>query len=353
MMRVVVTGAAGSIGRRVVDRISGRDDMTVLAVDRAPLPGAFPGVTAKVLDLADADLASVFAGADAVVHLAATMGAGSTQPAEADLELAVTRRILDAMAGTDARHLVIMSSAMVYGAWPANPVPLTEEAAVRPNPDFAWAQQRARIERLAQEWRAHHNGAALSILRPTAVVTDASLGQLAQTLRAARTGVAAEGDPPVQYLHGDDLADAVVVCLTGRYDGVVNVAPDGWIPPDRLAALEGPTARVRVPVWAARLVSNLRWRFGLAPTPPGVVPYTTSSWVVSNDRLRALGWRAGYSNEEAWVVSHDPNPLERIPAGRRQQIALVVAVVAIVGMAVGAGFVVVRMRRRRGPLIRG
>jgi LPS O-antigen subunit length determinant protein (WzzB/FepE family) len=47
-------------------------------------------------------------------------------------------------------------------------------------------------------------------------------------------------------------------------------------------------------------------------------------------------------------VSHDPNPLERIPAGRRQQIALVVAVVAIVGVAVGTGFVVVRMRRRRG-----
>lgn len=348
MMRVVVTGAAGSIGRRVVARLADRDDMTVLAVDRVPLSGAHPNVATKVLDLASADLTSVFAAADAVVHLASTMAVGSTQPVEADLELAVTRRIFDAMAGADARHLLIMSSAMVYGAWPGNPVPLTEEAAVRPNPDFAWAQQRAKIERLAEEWRAHHDGAALSILRPAAVVTD-HLGQLALTLRSARIGVAADGDPPVQYLHGDDLAQAVVVCLTSRYDGVVNVAPDGWIPPDRLAALEGPTARVRVPAWAARLVSNMRWRFGLAPTPPGVVPYTTSSWVVSNDRLHALGWRPGYTNEEAWVVSHEPNPLERIPAGRRQEIALVVAVVAVLGLAGAALVIVVRMRRRRSP----
>ena len=322
------------------------DDLTVLAVDKVSQVDVDLRVDTKQLDLAEADLVSLFAGADSVVHLASAMTAGSGQVAEAELELAVTRRILDAMAVVDIGHLLIMSSAMVYGAWTGNPVPLTEAAAVRPNPDFAWARQRARIERLAEEWQAHRDGAAVSVLRPTAVVTDDHLGQLARTLHAARVGVAAEGDPPVQYLHADDLANAAVVCVAGRFDGVVNVAPDGWIPPDRLADLEGPTPRVRVPAWVARMVAALRWRFGLAPTPPGVVPYTTSSWVVSNGRLRALGWNAEYSNEEAWVVSHEPSPLERIPAARRQELALAVAVVSVAAVVLGVVVIVVRMRRR-------
>lgn len=344
LMRVVVTGAAGSIGRRVVDRLAGHDDISVLAVDRAPQTAVHPRVDYKQIDLGDDDLVSVFAGADAVVHLATVTSAASANPAEAELELAITRRVLDGMALAGVGHLLVMSSAMVYGAWEGNPVPLTEAAPVRPNPDFAWARQRARIEQLAQEWRGPRDGASLSILRPSAVVTDDELGQLAGTLHAARVGVAAEGDPPVQYLHVDDLAEAVVTCVTARYDGVVNVAPDGWISPDALADLEGPTPRLRVPTWAARIVSALRWRSGLAPTPPGVVPYTTSSWVVSNDRLRGLGWRAGYTNEEAWVVSHEPNPLERIPARRRQEIALAVAAAALLGVVVAVVIVVRRMR---------
>ena len=345
-MRVVVTGAAGALGRRVVRLLAEQDGTEVLALDKVSLEGIDPAVETKVVDLVDADLDAVFAGADTIVHLASATSAGSAQPAEAELEMAITRRVLDAVAAVEAGHLVIMSSAMVYGAWTGNPVPLTEAAAVRPNPDFAWAQQRARIERLAEEWRAPREQAALTILRPTAVVTAGQLGQLARTLHSSRVGVAAEGDPPVQYLHADDLAAAVAACVTKRYDGVVNVAPDGWIPPDKLAELEGPTPRLRVPAWVARLFSAFRWRAGLAPTPPGVVPYTTSSWVVSNDRLKSLGWRAEHTNEEAWVVSHEPNPLERIPASRRQELALVAAVVAIAAVIATVVVVIVRLRRR-------
>ena len=39
----------------------------------------------------------------------------------------------------DARHFVIVSSALVYGAWANNPVPLTEDAVLRPDVEFAFA----------------------------------------------------------------------------------------------------------------------------------------------------------------------------------------------------------------------
>ncbi len=344
-MRVIVTGAAGAVGRRVVHRLVRSDaELEVLALDKVSLP-ITPGADAKMVDLATGDLAGVFSGATSVVHLATVVTPGEHDPSADALELAILQRVLDAASDAGVGHVVVLSTAMVYGAWVGNPVPLTEDANVRPNPDFGWAQLRATIEQRTQEWAQGRPGVAVSVLRPTAVVTDDDLGQLARVLHTARIGVAADGDPPVQYLHVDDLASAISTVVTQRFDGVANVAPDGWIPPDALHDLEGPRPRVRVPSWAARALAAIRWRAGLSPIPPGIVPYTSHSWVVANDRIRTLGWEADHSNEEAWVVSHDPGPFDRIPARRQQELALAAAVVVLVAGALGVVFLIRRIRR--------
>ncbi|MEO0495069.1 MAG: NAD-dependent epimerase/dehydratase family protein [Actinomycetota bacterium] len=342
---VVVTGAAGAVGSGVVRRlIHDHRGIDVRAVDKAAV-GARPGLDVKRVDLAVDDLSAVFAGATSIVHLATAVTPDIDDPSADELELAIVARVLDAAAELGVEHVCVLSTAMVYGAWVENPVPLTEEAEVRPNPDFPWATVRASVERAVLEWGTGRD-AAVSVLRPAAVVTDDTLGRLARVLHTARLGIAADGDPPVQYLHVDDLAAAIVVAVRARFDGVANVAPDGWIPPDALADLEGPQPRVRVPAWAARLAAAARQRAGLAPIPPGIVPYTSHSWVVANDRIRDLGWEADYSNEEAWVVSHDPSPLEQLPARRRQELALAVAAALAVGLVVGAVVAVRRLRRR-------
>ena len=347
MTRVVVTGAHGSVGRRVVARLAEQHPtVSVVAIDKHAPPAPYASVTTKQVDLADADLGALFSGADAVVHLASVVAAGTLKEAEVELETALLHRVLDALSTAVVPHLVVMSSAMVYGAWKDNPVPLTEDAPARPNPDFEWALHRHRLEKLAQQW-GQGPGRSVTVLRPAAVVAEDRLSRAAHTLRAARSGVTADGDPPVQYLHADDLASAVVTAVSGSYDGILNVAPDGWIPPDTLAALEGPRPRLRVPSHLARALSALRWRWGLAPTPPGVVPYTTHPWVVANDRLRALGWRAAHSNEEAWVVSHEPHPLESLPARRRQELALAIAAALLASGVVAAVLIVRSLRRHR------
>jgi nucleoside-diphosphate-sugar epimerase len=326
------------------------DDAEVLAVDRRPfaLGDGTGGVECRVVDLRRADLDETLRRAHVLVHLASGIRPEAGSPAEGMTELALTRSLLDAAGRVGVRHVVVLSSAMVYGAWPGNAVPLTEDAPVHPNPECVYACQRAELERLASVWRSAVPGRRITVFRPAVTVAEGKPGGLARVLRSASVIRSDDGEAPGQYLHAVDLAAAIVLGVAEGYDGVLNVAPDGWIPAETLAALAGPAPRPRLP---GRLLGPLtwaRWRTGLSRTPPGILPYTVHPWVVANDRLRELGWVPSQTNEEAYVAGHGPGPLGMLNARRRQQLALGAAGGVLGGLLVGGGWAAVRFWRRAG-----
>jgi nucleoside-diphosphate-sugar epimerase len=240
---------------------------------------------------------------------------------------------------------VVLSDATVYGAWPNNPVPLTEDAVLRPNPGFAFATERAEIERLVGEWRTAHPGSTATVLRPAR--TPGHSDWLVRALRPSRAVPELAAEPQAQFLHVDDLATAVVrVTRRPRLDGAYNVAPDQSIPGEDVRALTGAGPTLRLPDRVADRVARWRFRSGLGPTPPELLPYTLHPWVVANDRLRAAGWEPEVTNEEACVDAYQAGPWATLSPRRRQEIALGVAGAGLVGLAVGAGLTIRRLVRR-------
>lgn len=346
---VVVTGAAGLLGRSVVERLRADPAITnVIGLDGVDDGSAAGGVTR--LDLATADLKTHVEEAAAVVHLASSFGPSlDDDPAiDAARDVDVARRLFDAAGDAGVAHLVVLSSATVYGAWANNAVPLVEDATVRPRPDFAYAVQRAEVERLVSEWREGHPGPTATVLRPAPLMGEGEAGWLARGLRAARRVADSDGDPPAQYLHVEDLASAVALAVRDRIDGARNVAPDGWLRAADHAALSAGVPGLRVPRAVADRVARLRWRLRLAPVPPGMQSYARHPWVVANDRLKADGWVPVHANEEAFVSGTPAGPWATMSPRRRQELALGVAgtgVVAAIGG--GVGWAIRRRRRRR------
>ena len=335
MSRVVITGSAGSVGARVARRLVDHPDVTSLAgidVNRLEQPGA---IESHVADVATDDLEPLFEGADVVVHLASRFTPERDGTELGRIDTMTNRRTLDAASAAGARRLIVLSSAMVYGAWADNPVPLTESAPLRANPSFSFAQQKLELERLAESWRADHDGARVAILRPTSALAADAASWVARTMRAS-AGLASDHEPPLQFLHLDDLADAVVTATTSHLDGAYNVAPDGWVEGSEARQLVGRAPRVPLPEFAAARVADASWRNRLAPTPPGIVPYTTHPWVIANDRLRSAGWEPTHSNEEAFVEGRPPRPWAMVSSKQRQSLAIGGASGAVVA-AVGAG----------------
>jgi nucleoside-diphosphate-sugar epimerase len=345
---VVVTGAAGRLGRRVCELAAADPDVSrVIALDRRPLASLATGSELHQVDLATTDLKPIFEGADVVVHLAQSDHPGrSTDSTSLTGDGQLAHQVLDAASAVGATHVVLLSSATAYGAWANNPVPLTEDAPLRPNPGVAIASEKAEVERAAADWRDDHPGATVAILRPTVTVAAEGNGWLVQALTRASALPVTEDEPPAQFLDIADLATAVDLARRARLDGPRNVAPDGWISGDMARELAGGAPRVRLPERIAVRIAGLRWRWGMAPTPPELLPYTVHPWVVANDRLRADGWEPASSSEEAYVASHRPGRWATISPQRRQELALGVTGVVLAGAVVGV-VALVRSRRRR------
>lgn len=342
---VAVTGISGALGRVVAGRLASDEAVErIIGVDLVD-PGDLPErVEMHRLDLASADLKAVLEGVDTVIHLAFDH-TDDEQVARQNVEGA--RRLLDAAGAVGAGSVVLLSSATAYGAWPQNPLPLTEDAPLRPNPGFTFAIEKAEIERHAWEWADDHPDVAVSALRPAMAVSDRGATWLSRVLWAASLLHRDDDAPPQQFVHLDDLASAAVLAADRRLEGPFNVAPDGWMEAEEVRALTGARPRVPLPTRAWRRVTGLGRGLGLTDLPAGVEPLLEHRWVVASDRLRAEGWAPVHSNEQAFVAAFEGSPWTEMSPKRRQELALGVMAAAIAGASV-AGATAWRRWQRSG-----
>lgn len=159
-MRVLVTGAAGSLGRVVTVGLADRGH-DIVGLDLVPAP---EGTTFSwhEADCADADaVAAVFADErlDAVVHLAGVPEEVSL-PDELTSHVITTAALLDAMVAHRVPRLVYASSNHAVGRTPRAAGELTEHA--RPRPDTYYGVAKVAAEALMQLFADRHGIDAVS-----------------------------------------------------------------------------------------------------------------------------------------------------------------------------------------------
>jgi len=325
MRSIVVTGSSTPVGRRVVARMGADLDVRGSVAETPALEGV-----------------------DTLVHLDWVPAPPRSGSGPARDNVARVRRLLDAADRAGVRSVVHVSSATVYGAWADNPVPLTEEAPLRPNPGLGDAVGHAEAERLIAGWADDHPGATVAVLRPATVVGPGVESWLAEII-GGHTAVRTEAEPPRQFVHADDVAAAVALAVRDRLDGVYNVAPDGSTPADVVRGLTAGRPSLAVPRRLAALLSAWGWALRVSDLSPAVLALLEYPWIVANDRLRAAGWAPQHTNEEAVVAGRPGSRWREMSPARRQQVALAGsgAAIAGIGAAAFAAVAAARSRRRR------
>ena len=266
-----------------------------LGDDRGPLPVAVPQ------DVDAAALPAALAGAEVVVHLA------TPTDLAADLHLTATQRraravravqdVAAAADGVGARRLVVVTSTMVYGAHPDNPVPLEEGAALRAARDDGVVGDLLEVERIVARVPRLFPRLACTVVRPAPLVgpgVDTFVTRHFETPRL----LALRGHEMVwQFCHVDDLASAVATAVERDLDGVLTAGCLPGLPGEEVARLAG-MRRTELPAALAFRTAERLHRHGLLATPAAYLSYVVHPCVIGAERLVEAGWRPRRPAEE-------------------------------------------------------
>ena len=340
---IAVTGVSGLLGQRLLPLLDASPAIgDVIGIDIRDPDRRARKLKFHRADIVNADLAPLFQGADTVVHLAAIVGPILDEALMTRVNADGTRRVLDAASRAGVQTIVRPSSAAVYGAWPNNAIPLTEDAALRPNPGYLPAILDAECERVLVEWAGARSGRVATRLRIAPIVGPGAHSLFALNACGTPPVAVRNATPAVQVAHLDDAAAAIVHAVEQRLEGVFNVASDGWLTHEDATELN-PRRRFMpgIPAEAAERVLGVAWNSGLGDAPPTAVPYLVHAWVVANDRLKDTGWAPRHTNEEAILLG--------APAPASSPLPWFAAVGAVLVGAFGATWWLTRRRRATRP----
>lgn len=342
---VAVTGVAGFLGQRLVPCLAAESDIDrIIGLDVREPPRRVPQLELHRVDIAGHDLKPLLEGVDVLVHLAAIVDPIADEALMTRVNVEGTRRVLDAAAAVGVRKIIRLSTTAAYGAWSTNPLPLTEDAPLRPNPGFNAAVHAAEVERLLAEWQYEHPSVTITTLRAAPVLGAGAHHLWARLLTSPTRARVRGASPPFQVVHVDDVVRAIALVVREDHAGVLNVAADGWLSAEALDDLVPRPVVPALPADVLRRALARMWTSGVGDTPPTVVPYLVFPWVVASDRLQALGWQPTHTNEETVLETVDARPPSRVPSVRTIAIA---AGVAVAGIATGLTLELLRRRRKK------
>ena len=343
---VAVTGAAHDLGLALTARLAQSDRFSrVIAIDDHR--GDLSGVIWRVVDVRDPALAGRLAGIDVIVHTDLDLAADSDPRARRAFNVRGAQTVLTAAAAGGVGRVVLITSAMVYGASPDNPVPIDEGAPLLAEPDGSVVGDFMEIEQLAERSPRTNPGMEITVVRPAALVGESIDTLITRHFEAPRLLAVKGCAPRWQFCHVADLLSAIEVAAAGDVSGAFAVGSAGWLEQDQVEELSG-LRRIELPAGVTFATAQRLHRAGITPAPVSDLHYVVYPWVVDCKTLREAGWRPTVTNAEALQVLLAQRAGHHAVAGRRlaRKDATITAAGATVAV-IGTAAIVRQVRKRR------
>ena len=313
--RVLITGAAGYLGRQLATELSARVATGAIAAvvgsdvrewDAASRPAALAWVTR---DVREPGLDAVLRGhrIDVVVHLAAivTPGPASTRAFEYDVDVNGTRAVLDACLAASVRRIVVTSSGAAYGYYADHPAFIGEDWPIRGNEAFAYAWHKRLVEEMLAGERRDHPALEQVVLRVTAVLGATVNNQITALFERPRLLALGDAPSPFTFVHDADVVQVLARAVTSPVTGVFNVAGDGALTIDEIARLMYKPV-LRLPSWLLSAVLRVARPLRLTRYGAEQVMFLRYRPVLANTKLKAtFGYVPRYTSREAFLAWRD------------------------------------------------
>lgn len=281
-MNILITGASGYIGRMVGEHLA--QDHQVIGISRSGKAGA--GVDSRVMDIRDPALGDLLNTEQIshVVHLAAVLEDTDRELAF-DIDVNGTRNVLDACVAAGVRHITISSSAAAYGYHADNPERISEDDALRGNPEFPYSDHKRQIEAMLARYRENHPELRQLVLRVCAVLGADTRNLITNLFERPKVLVIQGSASPFTLIWDEDLARVIEKGVTEDREGIYNIAGDGALTtPEMAEIMQKPT--VKLPVWLLKSALAIGKALRLTRYGPAQINFLRYRPVLDNARLK-------------------------------------------------------------------
>ncbi len=301
-----MTGAAGYLGRQLVPALAAAGVAPLVALDvrDQPVDDRSGGVEYRAGDVRDPALGDLLRehAVDCVVHLAAVVnpGKGSSRELEHSIDVLGTENVLRACIDAGVDQLVVTSSGAAYGYHADNPMPLSEDDALRGNPEFAYSDHKRQVEALLARARVEHPELRQLVFRPGAILGDTTHNQITDLFEKKVVLGITGSDAPFTFVWDRDVVACLVKGVVEDRSGIFNLAGDGLTTMPEIARRLG-KRYVPLPAWLIRAALAVLHPLRLSQYGPEQVDFLRYRPVLSNERLkREFGYSPQLSSTEVF-----------------------------------------------------
>jgi UDP-glucose 4-epimerase len=299
--KLLITGIAGGQGRLIAQRVGSY--FRIAGVDRSRWEGAPSNVSMHVVDLRKRKFEDVFRTErpDALVHLAFVRHFRSDARVRHEVNVLGTKRVLEYAIAYGVKHIVVLSSAYVYGALPDNPYYVDEEYPLNVSRTYPEVRDLAEVDGLVTTFLWRHPEVTTAILRPVNTLGYYVHSAIGRYLRQRWVPTILGFNPMMQFIHEEDVAEAVALALQTGAHGVYNVAGPGAVPL-KVAITETGGTPVPLPEPLLRPVAARLFRLGISHTPPGAMDFLKYPCTVDGSRFaRDSGFTPLFTLEDVFA----------------------------------------------------
>ncbi len=283
--RLLITGISGGQGTLLAQALA--EDYEVHGFDRVPMKRDLDGVhfhKADVLSRKGENRVRAVK-PDVVIHLAQIRHFKVDSATRHRVNVEGSRRLLEMCVRHGVRKVVMVSSSYVYGAFPENPLYMDETSplnAARTNP---YIRDLVEVDTYASMFLWQHPEMETVVIRPVNTLGTHVHSAIGQFLLSPVVITPLGFDPMCQFLHEDDLTQAVTKLLAPGIKGVFNVAGPGIVPLS-VAIRECGAVPLALPEQPLRAAVTNFFRRGWFPFPPTSLDFLKYPCTVDDTLLR-------------------------------------------------------------------
>ena len=290
-MKILVTGAAGYIGKQLVEYLYRQGTHEIVACDIRddnPFEG-LQNVAYMKMDIRSEDVLTKLQveQVDVVVHLASivTPGKKSNREFEYSVDVLGTKNILEACVKTNVKRIIISSSGAAYGYHPENVKWLVETDLIRGNEEFAYSYHKRLVEEMLAEYREKHPQLEQTIFRIGTILGRTVRNQITNLWEQKYLYGIANSDSPFVFIWDQDVVRCFAKAVDAEKTGIFNLAGDGALSVDELGVLLAKKV-VKVPSSVATVALFLLKRLGLSQYGEEQVRFLKYRPVLDNRKLK-------------------------------------------------------------------